>query len=412
MRFSAMSIAVGVVFVLSATPESALGQAEDHLKCYKVKDPLILKHPVPPAEKEWLELTGSQFGSENCRIVGGFRLFCVPVTKTVLTDPRGKLKTESGPPVSFTPTPVPGITEQDKICYKIKCLDSFPSPPNPQQFVQDQFRSRFVTELKPFLLCGPAAKGLETDPFPNSLAKVVVSSFFGTEYVTLSGPTTVEVHFAGLADTDGDNLEQVETEIVSMSLTGTSTLGLGAITLRVRDPSKDPFQASLGEIEENANNTPGILDVPPFASSGDAESFFDVFFEIDTEFLPGLTLHNGVPKRMSTTITHKPPGEGETYFSPELIELLDEDGNPVGVFIGSANHTPDPSDCLDTFPACNGSCPQGEVCRNTGTACVCLPPEPIGCQGTSAPQCDGFCPSDFVCQEEIGGCECVPLFLP
>jgi hypothetical protein len=282
-------------------------------------------------------------------------------------------------------------------------------------FLNNQYGVEAMTTIKEEYLLVPASKSLaariEIDPFPNSLAKVAVSSPGGTEYVTLSGPTTVEVDLGGLADTDGDSLEQVETEIVSMSLTGTSTL-VGPLTLRVRDPSKHPFQGTTGEIEENANNTPGTLDVPPFTPSGDADSFFDVFFEIETTLPPPLDLlHNDVPKHMSTTITNKPPGEGETYFDPGLIPLLTENEQASGVSIGIANHTPDPKLCADTSPICDGSCEPGEVCRNTGTACVCAPVEPIPCEATFAPQCDGFCQApDLFCHDVGGQCACVPLF--
>ena len=157
------SIAAVGFFLLLATslPNTASAQlTEDHLKCYKVKDPLILKSPVPPAAKEWLRLTGSQFGEEKCRVVGGFRLLCVPVTKEIITDPRGKLRGETGVPLTFTPIPLQTTQTltQDQVCYKIKCEERFPSPPNPEQEINDQFATRTLEKLEPFLLCGPAQK--------------------------------------------------------------------------------------------------------------------------------------------------------------------------------------------------------------------------------------------------------------
>src|SRR5207249_4568445 len=53
----------------------------DHLKCYKVVDPLLLKGPAGKPPVEWLDLNSPDFGSEQCRVISGFRLFCVPVTK-------------------------------------------------------------------------------------------------------------------------------------------------------------------------------------------------------------------------------------------------------------------------------------------------------------------------------------------
>ena len=159
--------ALGSIFFLLVAvslPNTVSAQTEDHLKCYKVKDPLILKSPVPPAAKEWLRLTGSQFGEENCRVVGGFRLLCVPVTKEIITDPRGKLKTDKGPPLTFTPVPLSGITQEDQLCYKIRCEEKFPEPPNPSQDVVDQFADRTLEKLQPFLLCGPVRKCPSGDP--------------------------------------------------------------------------------------------------------------------------------------------------------------------------------------------------------------------------------------------------------
>lgn len=144
--------AAAALALLSGSP----GAQEDHLKCYKVKDPLRLKGP-PPA---WLDLTGPQFGSEECKIVGGFRLFCVPVQKTITAPIQRKFAPPGGPFVDTTPDPLPGETlTEDKICYKIECTEKFPEPPNPGQAVFDQFGNRTIEKLKPFLLCGPAGKG-------------------------------------------------------------------------------------------------------------------------------------------------------------------------------------------------------------------------------------------------------------
>jgi hypothetical protein len=88
------------------------------------------------------------------------------------------------------------------------------------------------------------------------------------------------------------------------------------------------------------NNTPGLLDVNPFAP-GTADSFFDVFFEIE---VGGQTLHNEDPVRMEAVIESKPPGRGTTYQSShEPIELFDEAGNPTGITIVAEEHTPVPN---------------------------------------------------------------------
>lgn len=144
-----------VSVILSCFVLGAPAQAADHLKCYKVKDPLALKGPKP----SWLDLSG-EFPTEHCSVTGSFRLFCVPVTKTVTGQLQRKFSPPGGKFVDFTPAPVAGqdLTE-DTLCYQIKCTDTKPSPPNPTLQVFDQFGDRTVTKLQPYLLCGPAGQG-------------------------------------------------------------------------------------------------------------------------------------------------------------------------------------------------------------------------------------------------------------
>src|SRR3974377_943267 len=63
----------------------------------------------------------------------------------------------------------------------------------------------------------------------------------------------------------------------------------------------DPNHPPVGTITENANNTPGILDVPPFTASGTATSFFDVFFDVN---IGGQTLTPATPLHLTSTIRH------------------------------------------------------------------------------------------------------------
>ncbi|MFQ5884219.1 MAG: hypothetical protein ACE5IO_03870, partial [Thermoplasmata archaeon] len=187
----------------------------------------------------------------------------------------------------------------------------------------------------------PAVAEIEVDYFPNSEAVVEVLTPFGAETLTVQGPTTVEVILSDLGDTDGDGREQVPTEIVQMELTGSSPM-LGPVTIRLRDPSESPFQRSTGEIEEDDNNNPGVLDIPPFTPSGTADSFFDVYVEID---IGGSVLHNEYPARIvADNLTNKPPAENETYCGEVGVMLFDENNNPSGVQVQSVCHTPGPGD--------------------------------------------------------------------
>ena len=145
-----------------------------------------------------------------------------------------------------------------------------------------------------------------------------------TETVHLNGPMTVHVKITptgGASDTDFDGLEQVQTEMVQLSLTGVSPT-LGPLTVHLNSS-----KTTKGEIEENVNNTPGTLDVPPFAPSGTASSFFDVFFEIQGP----TTMHNDVAEHVAGTIHHKPPGPCDPYVGNVDVMMLDANGNPTGI---------------------------------------------------------------------------------
>jgi len=209
----------------------------------------------------------------------------------------------------------------------------------------------------------------EVDYFGFSLAEVTVQMGPISETIQLMGPAKVMVAIGpeGAAhDTDfpPDGLEQVQTELVQMELTGHSAL-LGPLTVRLRDASKDPFSSSWGEIEETVNNTPGTLDLPPFTPSGRADSFFDVFFEIE---VGDQALHSRQPKRMQATITHKPPRDWETYASADPIQLYDENNLPTQIFVTRASHTPNPPITLHDLTQA-----RAELTLNTGAVTATIP---------------------------------------
>ncbi len=220
--------------------------------------------------------------------------------------------------------------------------------------------------------CAPGA--VEIDRFPNTTAQMDLQLPDGTSYlIDLSGPTTVHVFFEGpvegMADDDnGNNLDEVRTEMVDMQLTGLSPVGPVLVRLHPTKPSR-------GIIEETVDTQTGRLDVPPFAPNGTANSFFDVFFEIHVQ---GLVFHTQEPKRMSSVITHKPPAPGDTYENPDKIPLLDEFGNETGITIGAGSHTPNPKcgspgtgDCYAPHesPFCNNERCCECVCAEVPACC-------------------------------------------
>lgn len=193
---------------------------------------------------------------------------------------------------------------------------------------------------------------LEIDEFPTSSAVLELVGPSGTDRIHLTGPSIVHVAIGTggeAADTDGDGLDQVRTEMVQLSGDGSSPLG--PVHVEIRPASKDPFQCSRGEIEELANTQSGRLDLPPFAPGGSAISFFELYFEITIETPDGpVVLHNRVAKRMQTTIDHKPPDEGTIYENPQVIPLFHEDNTPSPFSIGASRHVPD---CDQVAPACS-----------------------------------------------------------
>jgi hypothetical protein len=171
---------------------------------------------------------------------------------------------------------------------------------------------------------GAATAGVvATCPIPNeafpqpgcdsfqSAAKVNIT-FNGSDQVIsaeLGGPTLIERKNKP-RDINGNGLDEVKTEIVSLQLTG------GGVTVRLA-----PAPASTGLIEEQHNTTSGTLDFP-------ANSFFDVFFQVDVN---GLTLHNATPLHVQCKITEIPPYK--CLYFPSIsdpILLLNSDGVKVG----------------------------------------------------------------------------------
>ena len=158
MKALRVSLMVGL-FVLPAAllATSVNAQTADHLKCYKIKDPVKLAGVV--------DLSSPQFGPENGCIISKAKFFCVPATKAAVS----AIDKATGRPI--TPLPVTGPDPGDRICYKLKCPEPFPA----DQQVTDQFGTRTVSKFKPFLLCTPATKEDRNPEAPD--APVITSDF-------------------------------------------------------------------------------------------------------------------------------------------------------------------------------------------------------------------------------------------
>ena len=113
--------------------------------------------------------------------------------------------------------------------------------------------------------------------------------------VNRSSPLDDSMNFPGLRSIDG-HLDVIDTEIVSMPLTG------GGVTLTVGGGlgQGGVLRQSLGAIAEQ----PGDPET--------ADSFFDVFFEVDLG--GGMYLYNQIPARIESIIDCVPPRA--TYIKP------------------------------------------------------------------------------------------------
>ena len=136
MHLRTLGLALGI-----GTLAVSAGAADDHLHCYKIKDPLKLQATV--------DLDSPQFGvAEGCT-VGKAKMFCVPAAKTVIS----ATDKTTGDPID--PLPISGPTPGDHLCYKVRCPEPYPADTE----ISDQFGNRTLTKFKTSLLCTPAIKG-------------------------------------------------------------------------------------------------------------------------------------------------------------------------------------------------------------------------------------------------------------
>ncbi len=213
------------------------------------------------------------------------------------------------------------------------------------------------------LICGSGAHWIDTclgdfDNFSSSATVGIDANFDGIaeSIAILSGPTSV--WRGDPIDTpdalDPGHLNTIETEIISLSLTGVMLTGplagLGVVltagdgmapALFTGSPAADgasPDLFSPGEIIEKTG--PGTTDCDFPADAALACSFFDVFFEINIENFG--SLHNLDPLLLEAMIEGVPPFNVDyTHPIPDPIGLFDENGNLVAQLI-NASHTPIP----------------------------------------------------------------------
>src|SRR5262245_57657346 len=144
---------VRVGFIVVAV-SSLLGQVAradtTYLKCYKATDSLRIAGKGP----DWLKLDALGLAEEKCTISGASRMVCVPATATLT--PPVQVRTPPGDYQDLVPITLPSeeAVNQDRICYKIKCLSSAGITAD-STFV-DTFGVRKLSNYRPYFVCGPA----------------------------------------------------------------------------------------------------------------------------------------------------------------------------------------------------------------------------------------------------------------
>jgi hypothetical protein len=144
-----------------------------------------------------------------------------------------------------------------------------------------------------------------------------------TETVELEGPMVVLR--SDPQDADDDGLVDIETEIVEMTLTGTSSFG--PIEVRL-----NPDQRSMGLVEQQE---PG-QDTP-------ADSFFDIFLHVEILDV-GLVGFHEEAIRMEAVLVEFPPGFLDQYEGALALPtpLLSVDSKEEFALILDALHVPNP----------------------------------------------------------------------
>ncbi|MGB2809569.1 MAG: hypothetical protein WBC22_17635 [Sedimentisphaerales bacterium] len=190
---------------------------------------------------------------------------------------------------------------------------------------------------------------IEIDVFDNCVYLQDLTSPMGTEALRMTGQVTVHVFFEGseegLADDDdGDSLDEVDTEIVELSLSGYSMMN-GPVHMRLRTGLQ-----SVGQMEETTDSNTGVLDVPPFGI-GTVGSFFDIYFEFE---MLGQRFYNIAALHWEGLLSEKPAGRLDTYVNSESIRLFDGAGNPTPLFFEAGRFRPNPPVEIDVFdtPLC------------------------------------------------------------
>ena len=178
---------------------------------------------------------------------------------------------------------------------------------------------------------------IEVDLFDTSIASIELETPKGEQLsVELMGTSTINVFFerdfeGSADDDDNDSLDEVVTELVQLDLSGTIPK-IGEVHLGL-----DTRMPTLGQIEEDADDKTGRLDIPPFVSCGTAQSYFYAHFEIEVD---GIPMYPDRPPCWQAVIKEKPVAPGDVYEYLEGVRLVDSDGVQTNYSLISVRFVP------------------------------------------------------------------------
>jgi hypothetical protein len=180
------------------------------------------------------------------------------------------------------------------------------------------------------------------------------SVMLGPIIANVQGPTEVEALSEQL---NPDTLNShIPTEIVLMQLNGNAGPA-GPVQIRAGRNLMPTLPRTHGEIQGNG---PGQF-FP-------ADSFFDVFFQVDLPAF-GLQLRNQTPFRVQGSILELPP-QGNVYLGNDPVDLFDQFNNFAGQLV-FGRHQPrcqSDADCNDDGNPCTA-----DVCDIAGGVCLHSP---------------------------------------
>ncbi|NIP28040.1 MAG: hypothetical protein GWN94_24775 [Phycisphaerae bacterium] len=168
---------------------------------------------------------------------------------------------------------------------------------------------------------------IEVDHFDTSMATIEFQTPSGEQFtVEMMGASTIKVFFekdfeGSAGDDDNDFLDEVVAELLELDLSGVVPK-MGEVRLGL-----DRRVPTLGEIEENADDKTGRLDIAPFLSCGTAQSHYYANFELVIE---GIRMYPERAPRWQAVVKEKPVAPGDVYENLEGVKLVDSDGFGTG----------------------------------------------------------------------------------